>query len=145
MSVSFDPDVIEASSDAASSALLLAGANSNAASMAFDKAAAASSRIAARSAAWEHTSGLRSVRIVTDTYTILDSDDDIVCSKATAFTVTLPGGGVGRMRNIKNIGVGTVTIAGAGSVTIDDISAQDLYQGEAMQLECSAANKWVIV
>ena len=147
MSVSFDPEVIAASSDAASSALVLAGANSDAASAAYCKAAAASSRISARSAAWEAGSSeaVRTVKTVTDDYTILGSDGDIVCDKATQLNLSLPSGVAGSLRNIKNVGAGPVVIIGLDAVLIDGESTQTIYQGESAQLECSATNTWVIV
>lgn len=147
MSVSFDPEVIAASSDVASSALVLAGANSDAASAAYCKAAAASSRISVRSAAWEEAGAgvARTIKTVTDDYTILGSDGDIVCDKATQLNLSLTSGVAGSLRNIKNVGAGPVVIIGLGAVLIDGESTQTIYQGESAQLECSATNTWVIV
>jgi hypothetical protein len=145
-SVSFDPGVIAAASDAASSALALAGQTSDAASAAYYKAAAASSRIASRSAAWEATGMVpRAIKTVIDDYTILNADGDIVCQKSTQLNLTLPSGVAGDLRNIKNVGTGPVVITGPGSVTIDGETSQVLYQGESAQLECCATNTWVIV
>lgn len=145
-SVSFDPAVIAAASDAASSALALAGQTSDAASAAYYKAAAASSRIASRSAAWEATGvAPRAIKAVIDDYTILGTDGDIVCQKATQLNLTLPPGVAGDLRNIKNVGEGPVVITGSGSVTIDGQSSQTLYTGESAQLECYSTFTWFIV
>jgi len=93
------------------------------------------------------TSGSRigGITTVTDTYTILVTDETIVCNKATAFTVTLPAAVTGQMFTIKNIGAGVVTVDGDGGDTIDGETTQDVYQWSAMKVQCIAANAWGIV
>ena len=88
------------------------------------------------------------ITTVTDTYTVLVSDETVVCSKATAFTVTLPVAAeatVGQKFTIKNIGAGVVTIDGDSTDTIDGQQTQTLNQWESMQLQCYAANAWGIM
>jgi hypothetical protein len=85
------------------------------------------------------------VTTVTDTYTVLASDETVVCNKATAFTVTLPTATVGQRYQIKNIGVGTVTVDGASTDTIDGVETQVIAQWEAIQIQCRLANTWIIL
>ena len=82
--------------------------------------------------------------VVTDTYTILDTDVTIVCNKGTAFTVTLPATVVGQNFWIGNIGVGLVTVDGDGTDTIDGDLTQDLDQWEGIHVHCYAANVWKV-
>jgi hypothetical protein len=85
------------------------------------------------------------ITTVTNTYTILTSDETIVCNKSTAFTVTLPTATVGQRFNIKNIGAGTVTIEGDSSDTIDGDLNQAIYQWEGVQVICIATNTWSVL
>jgi hypothetical protein len=85
------------------------------------------------------------ITTVTDTYNILTNDSTIVCNKTTAFTVTLPTAVVGQIFNIKNIGVGVVTVDGAGSDTIDGETTQTLSQWDCLKIQCSSANTWIII
>jgi hypothetical protein len=85
------------------------------------------------------------ITTVTDTYTVLVSDETVICNKATAFTVTLPTAVVGQRFNFKNIGAGTVTLEGAGSDTIDGDLNQSIYQWEGVQVICIAANTWSVI
>jgi hypothetical protein len=88
---------------------------------------------------------LGTITTVTDTYTVLYTDQTIICDKATAFTVTLPAAVVGQRFNIKNIGAGTVTLEGDGSDTIDGDLNQAIYQWEGVQVQCYASNKWGVL
>lgn len=81
----------------------------------------------------------------TDTYQILATDETIICNKLTDFTVTLPTAIVGQIFSIKNIGVGLVTVDGAGSDTIDGALTQDVYQWACLKLQCNAVNTWIII
>ena len=85
------------------------------------------------------------ITTVTDTYTILATDQTVICNKATGFTVTLPTAVVGQVFNIKNIGAGTVTVDGAGSDTIDGELTQSVAQWNCLVLQCNVANTWAIV
>lgn len=93
------------------------------------------------------TSGRKiSKSVQTTTYTILTSDELIICNSATPFTVTLPvASGSGQKYYVKNINTGLVTIEGDTSDTIDSASNQTLYQWESAILIDYAANAWVIV
>jgi hypothetical protein len=86
-----------------------------------------------------------SVRTVVDTANILVTDSTIVCNKATNFTITLPIAVIGQRFNIKNIGVGDVTVAAQGADTIDWATTQVVVQWEGIEVQCIAANTWVII
>lgn len=70
----------------------------------------------------------RAYRLITGTYTIVDTDPDlIVCSSASAFNVTLPAATAaknGRTVTIKNVGSGVVTIP----TTVDGAASGTLAQ-----------------
>jgi len=85
------------------------------------------------------------ITTVTNTYNVLESDATVICNKATAFTVTLPTAVVGQIFSIKNIGVGVVTVDGAGSDTIDSALTQEVTQWDCLRLQCNAANSWIII
>lgn len=85
------------------------------------------------------------ITTITNTYTVLATDETVVCNKATAFTVTLPTAVVGQIFDIKNIGAGTVTVDGAGADTIDGITTQDILQWDNLKIKCNAANSWIIL
>lgn len=63
-------------------------------------------------------------KVVTSSYTITDSDYMIEASTTTAFTVTLPtvSGRTGRIYEIKNDGIGFITVATTGGELIDGIA-----------------------
>jgi len=85
------------------------------------------------------------VTTVTDTYGILATDYTVVCNKTTAFTVTLPTATVGQIFKIKNINTGIVTVEGASSDTIDGELNQTVLQWDCLNVQCSAANTWLII
>ena len=83
--------------------------------------------------------------VATDTYTVADEIEAVICNKSSAFTVTLPtASGSGRWLYIKNINTGTVTISKSGD-TIDGSASQAIYQWECAALVDYAANSWVII
>jgi hypothetical protein len=84
------------------------------------------------------------ITTATDTYTILVSDETIICNKSSVFTVTLPTAVVGQMFHIKNIGAGLVTLDGAGSDTIDGSLTQALAQWEGITVQCNVVNSWIV-
>lgn len=86
------------------------------------------------------------VSIPTTTYSVLATDEAVVCNSTTAFTVSLPAAsGSGRKLYVKNINTGTVTVAGNGSDTIDGVTTQALGRWDAVVLIDYAANAWIIV
>lgn len=86
------------------------------------------------------------VRVETDSYTETAGDSLIVCNKATSMTVTLLAAtGSGRVRIIKNIGVGTVTVDGNSGDTIDGETTQELAQWDAVQIVDYAAGAWAVI
>jgi hypothetical protein len=83
--------------------------------------------------------------VVTNTYTVADEIELVVCNKTTAFTVTLPvASASGRKITVKNIGAGAVTVDGNSSDTIDGIANQVLSQWDALTVVDYVANAWVI-
>lgn len=88
------------------------------------------------------------VTTVTDTYQVLSTDACVVGNKGTGFTITLPEGVAGLVAMevvVKNIGVGTVTLEGSGSDTIDGGLNLALLQWESVRVKLRAANTWIII
>jgi len=81
----------------------------------------------------------------TTTYTILTSDDIIICTSGT-FTVTLPTavGATGDMYRVKNSGAGIITLDGDGTETIDGVVTQTINQYDSFSVVSDGSN-WVIV
>lgn len=85
-------------------------------------------------------------RTVTDTTTETTTDGTIVCNKGTAMTVNLLAAtGSGRIRVVKNIGAGTVTVDGADVETIDGDTTQELLQWESLTIQDIASGVWGIL
>ena len=85
------------------------------------------------------------INIVNGTYQVLVSDVVVVGDKATPFNITLPVGVVGQRFNIKNVGVGTVTLLPTGTETIDGDSSQTIYTNESVTVICYSLTKWAII
>jgi hypothetical protein len=85
------------------------------------------------------------VTTVTDTYTILPSDETIVGNKSTAFTITLPTAVTGQIFTVSNIGAGVITLDGAGSDTISGVATQTINQWSVVKIQCISANTWAII
>jgi hypothetical protein len=85
------------------------------------------------------------ITTVTNTYQILVTDETIVCNKTTAFVVTMPTAVVGQVFEISNINIGSVTVTGSGTDTIDGQTTQVLGQWDTMKVRCYVANKWSII
>jgi hypothetical protein len=85
-------------------------------------------------------------RVVTDTTTELTTDYTIVCNKTTVMTVNLLAAtGSGRIRQIANINIGTVTVTPSGADTINSETTQEVYQDNCMDIKDYASNKWIII
>jgi hypothetical protein len=85
-------------------------------------------------------------RTETSTYTETAGDHLIVCDKGTVMTVNLlPATGSGRVRIIKSINTGAVTVDGDSGDTIDGATTQVMAQWDSMQIVDYAAGKWVII
>lgn len=93
------------------------------------------------------TNGGRIGKITTanDTYTVLVSDDTVICDKSSSFTISLPVAVTGQKFTIKNVGAGVVTVDADSSDTIDGSLTQSVNQWESMQIQCYAANKWAVL
>lgn len=89
----------------------------------------------------------RNVKTKTANYTMLITDDLVICTSGT-FTITLPTavGKGGRRLTVKNTGTGVITMASTSSQTIDTASAgsTQLFQFDCLDFESDNAN-WVIV
>jgi len=83
---------------------------------------------------------------ITDTDTLDDTNDVVVCDKSSAMTVDLPEAtGSGRRYIIKNINTGTVTVDPDSTETIDGASSYDIPQWESITVVDYASGKWVII
>lgn len=90
---------------------------------------------------------------VVDTYTLVLSDAHkvVTLNKSTNFTVTVPTDSVaftiGDQVNLLQTGVGQVTVAGAGGVTVSSQGAKLRLNGQysIATLIKVAANSWVLV
>ena len=81
----------------------------------------------------------------TGSYTLTDTDYTVNCTSNT-FNVTLPTavGCIGRLYNIKNTGLGTITVLPSGSQTIDGETYQRLVKPTNMQVQSTNSN-WIIL
>jgi hypothetical protein len=81
-------------------------------------------------------------------YTIAATDDVVICSGSSSFTITLPTavGRAGKQFKVKQVGTGVITMASTSAQTIDGLSAgsTQLFQYDALTFESDGAN-WVIV
>jgi hypothetical protein len=86
-----------------------------------------------------------SLRNITTTYTIQNIDYLIDCTSGT-FTVTLPTsiGRIGQEYIIKNSGVGTITLEGDGTETIDGSLNLTLETKVCYTIISDGAN-WIII
>jgi hypothetical protein len=81
----------------------------------------------------------------TANYTVNSVDNTINCTSGT-FTVTLPTsvGIAGRFYNIKNSGVGVITVATTSSQTIDGVTTKTLAATKGITVQSTGAN-WIII
>ena len=72
-----------------------------------------------------------SVTSVSDTYTVLASDDTVKCTGSLSFTVNLPAasGIEGQKYNIKHVGSGTITVDPNSSELIDGVTSIVINSG----------------
>jgi hypothetical protein len=90
--------------------------------------------------------GLPVVRAVSTSSTVADADDVIVATGTITITLPLASQSVGRTLVIKNAGVGTVTVAAAGSDLIDGAATFPMaLANESVTVVGAAAGQWVIV
>lgn len=101
-------------------------------------------------AAWSYAATTYQPKIATiltktAAYTASATDDVIVCSSTSTFTVTLPVAVVGKTYRIRNINTGVITVDAAASDTINSLTTQDVHQWSCLDIQCHAANTWGIV
>lgn len=82
---------------------------------------------------------------VSETYTVLPDEDDLIQCTSNTFTVTLPTavGIEGTEFEVKNSGVGVITLDGDGSETIDGSLTKTLSFGDSIKVASDGAN-WII-
>jgi len=81
---------------------------------------------------------------ITGTYGMDGTEEYIRCDGT--FTVTLPAAtGSGLAYALKNIGSGTITLARAGTDTIDGATSQTLYALDKLAVLDAAAGKWDVL
>ncbi len=88
---------------------------------------------------------VRTYKTITATYTVKPLDDVVDCLSGT-FTVTLPPvvGIEGKYYDIKNNGVGVITLEGDGSETIDGQPNQTLGTKDSLQVLANGT-EWIIL
>lgn len=76
-----------------------------------------------------------------------DRDRVVACTNSNAITITVPSDSVafpvGSVVYIARIGTGSVTLAGAGDVTLNKTG--DLAEGEELYVRKRSSNNWVVV
>jgi hypothetical protein len=94
---------------------------------------------------------IRALVTVTNTYVVEVTDETIVGNKTTDFTITLfPAvtATIGQKLVIKNINTGKLIVTADATGTpdlIDGETTQTIDQWASMQLQCNAANSWIII
>ncbi len=63
---------------------------------------------------------LYGIKTVTSDYTLISSDDVVLCDGTFTISVPVVANNPGKLYHIKNIGTGTITIDPSGTETIDD-------------------------
>ena len=81
--------------------------------------------------------------IKTDSYTLLARDCACLASGSAIITLPTAVGAIGKTYYIKNIGVGTLTLAST-SGSIDNLASQSLYTMDCATVISDNANWWVI-
>lgn len=89
---------------------------------------------------------LDNVKTVIAAYTALTTDDTLICSSASGFTVTLftAVGNAGKRLSIVNTGTGEIIIDGSGDETIGGIATQTLFSKQAIEIISDGTN-WQIL
>ena len=90
--------------------------------------------------------GLPVVRSVSTSGAVADADDVIVATGTITITLPLAAQSVGRTLVVKNTGAGTVTVAAAGSDTIDGAASFPMATpNQSVTVVGAASGQWVIV
>ena len=90
--------------------------------------------------------GLPVVRAVSTSGAVADADDVIVATGTITITLPLAAQSVGRTLVVKNTGAGTVTVAAAGSDTIDGAASFPMATpNQSVTVVGAASGQWVIV
>ncbi len=85
------------------------------------------------------------ITTVTTTYTVLSTDDIVICNSTTSFVATLPTavGITGKEYDIKNINTGLITLEGDGSETIDNELNQTINQYSNITVVSDGTEWWI--
>ena len=81
----------------------------------------------------------------TANYTLTSTDYTVNCTSGT-FTITLPTsvGIGGKVYNVKNTGVGIITVDANGTQTIDGELTQSVFGGESLLIQSTGSN-WIVI
>lgn len=85
------------------------------------------------------------VRTITDTGDILVTDEQVVCDKATAITITLPVGVSGQSFDFYGLGAGVVTIACQAGDNINGETTQIIHQRDCVTARFIGSNTWIVI
>ena len=87
-----------------------------------------------------------SVVTITATYTVLPKDHIVICNNTSTATINLfAATGSGRVRFVKRINSGSVTIDASGAETIDGSTTLSLDANQSVALVDYASGKWAII
>lgn len=83
--------------------------------------------------------------IVTGPYTVLLTDQIVLCNGT--FTVTLPAAATcaGQGFRIKNIGLGIVTLVGDGGEMIEKETEQELWESDCIGIMSDGSQWWIVL
>jgi hypothetical protein len=86
--------------------------------------------------------GSSAIVTCTAAYTVLVTDDIVVCNSTAAYTVTLftSVGNAGNSKKFINIGTSKVTLDGSGAETIDGTASIILYPGQTIEIYPDGSN-----
>lgn len=88
-------------------------------------------------------SALDKVTAKTSGYTAVEGDFFINCTSGT-FTITLPPSISGKLYDIKNSGIGTITVQANGAQTIDGENTQSLIEDESITIIGDGSNWYIL-
>lgn len=89
---------------------------------------------------------VETIRVVTANAVLSETDQVLVCDKATAMSVTLPDATAsGKMFRVKSINTGVVTLTADTGDTIDGETTQPINRWDSISVVDYTSGKWVIV
>jgi len=85
-----------------------------------------------------------SITSVTTTYTVLVTDEKVLCNGTFNVTLFSVVGYEGKVITITNTGTGIITVLCNGAETIDGETSQNLYDGDSIDILCTTTG-WIII